>query len=744
MTNSTLAPPPDFAAALADDQAALRRELARSRRRLRLQLALETALDLAFGVVGAGAVLVALDWALRWEWPTRRLLLGAALVGLVAALIVRVVPRLRAASLDDLALALNLDRYRPGTGQQVADVLQLPGQLAEERSTASPALIRLAVRQAGAALAEADWRSHWNRRRTITRALGLLALLAIPVGFAVALPDAARLARGRWLLGSAVRWPQRTYLSVVGLEDRDRLVAPRDEPFPIEVRGDAGTLVAGPDTYRVPGRGRPLGLDRPPASPLVPDEVRLRERVADGTIRDSAMTVVSPGRFRFELPPAAASSSIHLAGGDDWLGPIPVERVDRPTLATTAIRVRDPGASEGAWRPIEDIRQSLAFLPDTEVELTLVGSEALQAATIDVHPGTAPPLNRIGPQTFTARWPLREATTLEIRLTSDATGLPSKPTFLSFGIVRDRDPRVTLRAQGVTAHVTAVATIPLTVAATDDIGLAALRIQVDRTVAPTAEQAEPVTTRQTVPIPLSTGGDRAVLDYQARHDLDLARTPPPVGTILRLQGEADDRCARGVQVGRSGVVHFQVVTADDLFYEILIRQRGERAKFVAAYDAANKLTPTLAGTPAADAYTTAARTLHTQARVLELIAGRIADSLAEMKLNQVGSPKSHRLLQEGVIDPILALNGGPVAELRNVLQGLAGGSAARGDADKARAVHGVVLQRMKQILDQMSQWESFVDVVNQVAEVIKIQQDVLKATARARDTRTEEVFDDKP
>ena len=29
---------------------------------------------------------------------------------------------------------------------------------------------------------------------------------------------------------------------------------------------------------------------------------------------------------------------------------------------------------------------------------------------------------------------------------------------------------------------------------------------------------------------------------------------------------------------------------------------------------------------------------------------------------------------------------------------------------------------MKNILDQMSQWESFVDVVNQVAEVIKMEQ----------------------
>ena len=35
----------------------------------------------------------------------------------------------------------------------------------------------------------------------------------------------------------------------------------------------------------------------------------------------------------------------------------------------------------------------------------------------------------------------------------------------------------------------------------------------------------------------------------------------------------------------------------------------------------------------------------------------------------------------------------------------------------------------------MSQWESFVDVVNQVAEVIKMQQNVLKATEKARESR---------
>ncbi len=728
---------------LRQEQAYLRRQLARSRRSLRLQMLLEFGLDAAVGAVGAGVVLVALDSFFRWELPSRQIVLGTVLLGLLVALVLRSIPRVRAARLDDLALAMTLDRYRPGTGQQVADVLQLPEQLGDDRFTASPALISLAVRRASEALAAADWRAHWNGTRTLTRLLALLAVLAVPVGFVWAAPLAARLSLARWFLGSTERWPQRTYLSVTGLGDRDRLLAPRDEPFAVEVRADLPPVATQSAGWTLSGRGAPLTLRRQPDPRAVPDAVRLRERTADGSVRDAVMTTIGPALFRLELPPSAASSSFNLIGDDDWLGPIRVDRVDRPSLEAIKVRVRDPGASPGAFRSIEDTRQHLIFLPDTEVELTLVGTEPITQARIDLHPGSTPEVARVDPRTFTARWTLREATTLEIQLTSEATSLTSKPSFLSLGLMKDRDPRVTLRAQGVGGHVTAVATIPLTLAATDDLGLASLRLQVERT-SQDGDKAEPVTTKQTVPMPLATEGGRAVLDHQARHDLDLQVAPPPVGATLRLIAEAEDRCVRGAQVGRSGVIHFQIVSADDLFYEILIRQRAERAKFIATYDAAGKLTATLAGTPSVEDYTAASRALHTGTRQLELIAGRISDSLAEMKLNQVGSPKSHRLLQDGVIDPILALNAGPASEFRGVLQALAGGSKTPGDPDNARRIHGEVLVRMKTILDQMAQWESFVDVVNQVAEVIKIQQNVLKATEKARESRTQEIFDDKP
>jgi hypothetical protein len=545
----------------------------------------------------------------------------------------------------------------------------------------------------------------------------------------------------RWLFGSNERWPQRTYLYVAGLGERAALLAPRDEPLTIDVHADLRSVEPRNGQWALLGRGEPLLLRREPKIDEPPPTVRIRERGADGATREAVLVATGPDSFRHELPPATSNSTFELFGGDDWLGPIRVERVERPVLKAVQIRARDPSVADSEFQPVAGDAQHPVFLPDTELELTLVGNEPIAEAHIAMHPGQPPELDRRDPQTFSGHWPLREATTLEIQLVSSSSGLASKPTFLSLGILKDRVPRATLRTLGIGAHVTPVATIPLSLAATDDLGLAALRIQAERTTATEADD-EPKTTRQSVELPLAADAGRAVLDHQARHDVELQADSPAVGTILRFVAEAEDRCARGAQVGRSGALQMQVVSPDELFYELLIRQRAERAKFVSALDATEKQTPILASQPSPEDATTVLRGLHTTSRQLDQIARRIADTLQEMKLNQIGSPKSHRLLQEGVIDPINTLNASPMSELRGVLQAMTGqGQKSDADAERARRLHADVVTRMKVILEQMSQWESFVDVVNQVGEVIKIQRNVLEETEKARQTRTEEVFD---
>ena len=733
---------------LRNEQRALRDQLARLRGRLNLQLTLEFAVDATIGLVATAAVLVFLDWWLRLSTSVRFILLISSGTGIILVLGARAARRWQSSRLDELSLAMTLDRYRPGTGQQIVDVLQLPDLLSQSTASTSPAMVRLAVRQACEALAASDWRLLWNRRRTAIHAVALVAGLMVPVAFAWLAPQAARLSLSRWLLVSPERWPQQTYLTVMGLDADGRMLAPRDERVTLEVRSDLPLIEASGNRWILRGRGQPLFLKWKPESPAIPKAVFVRERTSERKYRDAVMAEAEPSRYRYEFPPANASSTFELTGGDDWLGPLTLERVDRPALAETRVRVKEPGATYEGFRNVEDARQHLVFLPDTEVELTLVGTEPLAEVRLKVPSGSAPELKRTDERTFTTHWVLREATTLEILLKSGKTGLDSRPVFVSVGLLNDREPRVTLRAVGVGAHVTAVATVPLTIGATDDFGLAALRLQLDRTMLAEEkekEKSEIQTKRQTVRLPLVEDKDHPVLDHQVRQDLFLQTDPPKVGTLIRIVAEADDHCARGVQTGRSSALQLQVVAPEELFYEILLRQRAERAKFIGVLDAVEKQAPVLAGHPSAEELVRVMRGQHSASRQLEQITGRITDTLQEMKLNQVGSPKSHRLLQDGVIDPLRALTAGPMNELRGTLQALTGtGSSPVANLEAARQQHGQVLAGMKGILEQMSQWESFVDVVNQVAEVIRMQHEILNATEKAQETRTKEIFDEKP
>ncbi|MGP0064590.1 MAG: hypothetical protein ACLQGP_13455 [Isosphaeraceae bacterium] len=741
---------------LRSEQRDLRDRLARLRGRLKLQLTLEFLVDGVIGLVAMAAVLVFLDWWFRLSPSVRFILLISSVTGLLLMLGARAARRWDSSRLDELSLAMTLDRYRPGTGQQIVDVLQLPELLSLSVTSTSPAMVRLAVRQACAALAASDWHLLWNRKRTAIHVAILLAGLMVPVMFALLAPQAARLSLSRWLLVTSERWPQRTYLTVMGLGADGRLLAPRDERFLMEVRSDLPLLESSGKKWIVQGRGQPLALKWKPESPAMPKAVAVRERTAEGKPRNGVMAEAEPAHFRYEFPPTSKSSTFELTGGDDWLGPIILERVDRPALAETKVRVREPGATYDGFRNVEDAQQHLVFLPDTIVELTLIGSEPIADVRFRIQSGNPPELKRSDERTFSTQWTLREATTLEFLLKSARTGLESRPTFLSIGLLKDREPRVTLRAVGVSSHVTAVATIPLTVGATDDFGLAALRLQIERTLLSDDSEKENdkekektkgqmQTKRESVRLPLVEDKDHPVLDHQARHDLFLQTDPPKVGTVIRIVAEADDRCARGVQVGRSTALLFQVVAPEEMFYEILLRQRAERAKFIGVLDIMEKQTPVLAGKPKAEDLVQVMRIQHSAARQLEQIGNRVADTLQEMKLNQVGSPKSQRLLQDGVIEPMRALTAGPMNELRTVLQALTGtGSSPVANLESARRLHGQVVAKMKGILDQMSQWESFVDVVNQVAEVIRMQHEILQATEKARETRTKEIFDDKP
>ena len=333
--------------------------------------------------------------------------------------------------------------------------------------------------------------------------------------------------------------------------------------------------------------------------------------------------------------------------------------VRRPPLARrdASAGSKNSGTAADGWRVVWTAPlQHLVFLPDTEIELTLVGGrEILRTFQLKVHPGSPPELKRVDDRTFTTRWTLRDATTLEIPLISAKTGLSSRPSLLSIGLIRDREPRLALRALSAVGSWPPMAAIPLSIEATDDFGLAAPRLQFDRTT--TVEEKDKDRNQGPGAAPRSPSAfldpSRPVLDHQVRYDALLQTSAPKVGTVLRFVAEADDQCARGAQTGRSGVLALQVVSPDELFYEILIRQRAERSKFMTVLELVDKQTPVLAGNPTADDFLRAWHAIST-GRVSSTRSPAESPRLCqEMKLTSDRVPKSHRLLwQDGVIDPI--------------------------------------------------------------------------------------------
>ena len=49
---------------------------------------------------------------------------------------------------------------------------------------------------------------------------------------------------------------------------------------------------------------------------------------------------------------------------------------------------------------------------------------------------------------------------------------------------------------------------------------------------------------------------------------------------------------------------------------------------------------------------------------------------------------------------------------------------------------------MQGILEQMSQWESFIDVVNQLRNILKLQNELKSSTEQAQKKLTEQLFDE--
>src|SRR5262245_38341835 len=266
---------------LRDAQRRIVRRLQIVRNRLRLHLLVEGLFWIVLAVVGFVLASFAIDRLLRLSLSSRVALAGLA-VAAIGVLAARRLVKPLLVRLDDLDLAELLDRRRPGVGQQICNVLQLPELLAHH--DASPSMVESAVLECASQLDRVELTGTLNVARRRKLLAGIVACVALVAALAAFFPSTAGLWTRRWLMGSDVRWPQQTYLTVAGLGDRDHLLVPRGESTLVQIDSQPKFTVLADGRWQLTGRGEPLVVegDAPPTS-AAPAGVTATLEMSDGS-----------------------------------------------------------------------------------------------------------------------------------------------------------------------------------------------------------------------------------------------------------------------------------------------------------------------------------------------------------------------------------------------------------------------------------------------------------------------------
>ena len=597
---------------------------------------------------------------------------------------------------------------------RVATVLELP-QLLNSPAPPSNLMVERAVASAYQSLEGVNFDERVDERRKNACLALIAAAIVIPLVLTALSPWSVGLWAKRWFAGSNQPWPQKTYLQVAGLTG-DAMVVPRGEPFVLRVMAKEGSLS--------------------------PDVISMKYREEGGRKTAVSLTKFGPNDFRYDFPPLQNAVQVNLSGGDDDMSPFAIHPVDRPKIASMNLVSQHPTEAGPTSHTFGGENADLSFLPRTQLELHFASNVPIRES--HVRSATTQPapaeLRQIDPQHFAMKWEHANPLQLEIELIGSGAGLASVPTPIAIGLKKDLPPRVSVQFSGVRQRVTPQAHIPLTIQARDDyaIGTVELASQLEL---PEAAKGSTQPTTQPVrlfPATQATTQQAVQTDLQLQRMFEVADRARSSGSLLQISASATDQCYLGPQTTQSRPLTFRIVEPQELFREILVRQQNERSKFRKAIDEAQKIRDALAVMPSSDVAKQLAQQHRAVQRETNRIAVSLGQTLTEMKLNELGGPEAHELMETKVIKPMKGLD-----ELMNpqrqALDALAGDDQA--SVADAGARQDQILEKMRDILKQMSQWDSFVDVLNQLNEVIRIQTHVRETTETLKNKQVESVFE---
>ena len=667
--------------------------------------------------VALATLFLGLDWWLELSPPARRVLLAAGFAIVAWQFWQRIWKPIRDRR-SPIDLAAILDRVS-GAGAdaaiapRVATLVELPGRHHDPDGT-SVAMVQAAVRENYRRLEGirfSDRLSQRHLRRSVLITAGEILIVIIVM---LVMPHSTSLWVKRWFLGSNVPWPRSTTFEVVGLTG-NRVIVPRGEPASLQVS--------------VHDKKSPT------------ETVWMRLAPTEGRPRTVSLTRKQEGDFRFEIPPLKAPLQARLRGGDGRFGPFAINPVDRPRVTGIHLSHQHPRDQEVQTAKLEETGGEIALLSGTDVDMLITANVAVRELRVEASGETNLVFSPAGDRSYRTAWTHTTPLRAKVQLVSTEANLVSVPKPIAVELQADRPPRVRLRHSGVRQRVSPVATIPLQSSAKDDFGIASLGLNVrleHQTVARgVGNAANTNTISRYVPLhddrtpPLQTSVD-------ASHKLHASSFEPVPGDVMFVAAEAVDDAFTGAQSAHSPSLSFPIAPAEELFREILLRLQELRVRLRKAGEDVEEHYHALLKAIFPQDASGMLRNHRMAQRDVWRVYRALDESVEEMKLNQLGGNEALSIISRDVVKPLGQLHDLVMTRQRKALEAL--GRNEKEPVDELIARQKEVLETIKAILKSMAQWDSFVDVVNQLNTIIKIETQVKEQTESLIEEQVEEIF----
>jgi hypothetical protein len=707
------------------------RRLAGLRSQINLWFVVDGLVRVLWTMLAVFAVDCLLDWCFRMDHAQRVVMLVMMAAVLISAVYRWLIAPLLAVAGDD-ALCLQVEQKHPELQQSLISALQFAREPDHSSRGYSLTLVAATVRQGAEAALGVSFPAVLDSQ-IFGRNLALLlcALLCyLGAAGAIAANPLANIWFNRNLLLGDQNWPQLTYLELLRAKD-GVVVFPRGEDWTqhVEVTAD---------------------------SQIVPSAVTLEFRRARGR---SSQLMKKAGERRFEAVFASVMEPFEFrARGGDALTPwVRVELVEPPAFEQLELVVAPPAYTQQSPQTLPPGRGPYFALPGSTLTISGQANKPLASAVVEIEGHPQPiPLRVTGG--LTVRGAVAPDQLLAgqyvLRLT-DESGLTSKrPATFGMRIRPDREPRVRVRLVGVSGMVTPRARLPFSCRATDDYGVADLKVDYrwtgDDVTRPKDEGA--------IPFPdLKSKLPRPELTYDARLDLESLAIPTGSGlTFAFVAADNDNINPLGANVGRSSDFLVRVVTEDELRADLLRREKEQRQEFERYLklqeDLLTELRAWQAGAGDSAALSGEQRDLLMQMQKRQKVLGvnvgavgeRMALFLIEVENNRLeeSDGKLQARLQE-IVTPLQELSS---ADLPAIVVALDQVRRESGPARSTAAVAAVqqqeqAIEKMRRVLSLMVKSEGYQEAINLIYEIQKSQQDVLDRTMKEQQERIKRILE---